>query len=70
LLETRERHLIDLHVSQLNGCGYCLSAHAALARMDGIEDVEALRAGDVGRPSWPCHDVSALLTSVAQVATR
>jgi uncharacterized peroxidase-related enzyme len=49
-LKARERHLIDLHVSQLNGCGYCLSAHATLARMDGIEDVEALRAGEVTAP--------------------
>jgi len=46
-LKPRERHLIDLHVSQLSGCGYCLSAHTAVAKMDGVEDVEALRAGDV-----------------------
>jgi len=49
-LKSRERHLIDLHVSQLNGCGYCLSAHTAVAKMDGVQDVEALRADEMSAP--------------------
>ncbi len=32
-LSPREREQINLLVSDLNGCGYCLSAHTALAEM-------------------------------------
>ena len=49
-LSRREQHLIDLHVSQLNGCGYCLSAHTAVAKSERVDDVEALRAGEVTAP--------------------
>ena len=46
---TRER--IALAVSELNGCGYCLSAHTYLARnLAGLDDAEiaANRAGGSG----------------------
>lgn len=49
-LKRREQHLIDLHASQLNGCGYCLSAHTAVASSEHIDDVEALRHGEVTAP--------------------
>src|SRR4051812_21817743 len=42
-LTPRDFDLIDLHVSQINGCGYCVSAHTALAKMHGIADEEILR---------------------------
>lgn len=49
-LKRREQHLIDLHASQLNGCGYCLSAHTAIAKSDRVDDLEALRHGEVTAP--------------------
>jgi len=42
-LTARDRDLIDLHVSQLNGCGYCVSAHTALAKANRISGEEILR---------------------------
>lgn len=43
-LSGRELELISLHVAQLNGCGYCVSAHTALAARAGIAAEEALAA--------------------------
>lgn len=34
-LERRLRHLVDLRVSQINGCAFCLDMHAREARRDG-----------------------------------
>lgn len=43
----REREAIFLAVSEENGCNYCLSAHTAIAKMNGFseEDTLQLRAG-------------------------
>jgi uncharacterized peroxidase-related enzyme len=45
-LGPRDRHLIDLHVSQLNGCAYCVSAHTVFAKADGLSEEAALRFRD------------------------
>ena len=46
-LSRREIELLNLHVSELNGCAYCLSAHGALGAMQKIPaaDLERARAG-------------------------
>ncbi len=46
-LSKREAELLALHVSELNGCSYCLSAHTALAARAGAspEDAAAAREG-------------------------
>ena len=46
-LKTKEREVINLVVSQLNGCDYCLAAHTTLAKMNGFseEQILELRAG-------------------------
>jgi uncharacterized peroxidase-related enzyme len=46
-LSPREAELLALHVSELNGCSYCLSAHTALATRAGAspEDAAAAREG-------------------------
>jgi uncharacterized peroxidase-related enzyme len=43
-LSKRELELINLHVSELNGCGYCLSAHTAIAAGAGLGQNEILDA--------------------------
>ena len=45
----KEQEAISLAVSQANGCGYCLSAHTALARMAGFTEAETfgLREGTI-----------------------
>jgi uncharacterized peroxidase-related enzyme len=39
-LSRREIEMLSLHVSELNGCGYCLSAHSALGKRAGLSDAE------------------------------
>ncbi len=43
----KEREAVFLAVSEENGCNYCLSAHTAIAKMNGFseEDTLQLRAG-------------------------
>lgn len=45
----KEREAIFLAVSQENGCNYCLSAHTAVAMMNGFTEPETLqlRAGTI-----------------------
>ena len=46
-----EKEVIDLAISQVNGCRYCQSAHTALAKMNGFTDEQALELRE-GRASW------------------
>lgn len=43
-----ERQVVLLEVSAANGCGYCVAAHTAIAKMQGVSDavVAAVRDGD------------------------
>ncbi|MEN0050490.1 MAG: carboxymuconolactone decarboxylase family protein [Bacteroidota bacterium] len=46
-LKAKEREIVNLVVSQHNGCRYCQSAHTALGKMNGFSDEQILeiRAG-------------------------
>ena len=48
-LTVKEREIINLVVSQVNECQYCLSAHTALGKMNGFSDDQILeiRTGSV-----------------------
>jgi uncharacterized peroxidase-related enzyme len=48
-LRAKEREIINLVVSEVNGCVYCLSAHTALGKMNGFTDDQILdiRGGEV-----------------------
>jgi len=41
-LRSKERELINLVTSQVNGCRYCLSAHTVFAKMNGFTEEEVL----------------------------
>jgi uncharacterized peroxidase-related enzyme len=49
-LKAKEREVINLVVSQVNNCQYCLSAHTALGKMNGFSDEQILeiRTGSAG----------------------
>ncbi|GGH61121.1 putative peroxidase-related enzyme [Filimonas zeae] len=49
LFTAKEREAINLVVSQVNLCDYCLAAHTALAQMRGFSIAEtiAIRKGDI-----------------------
>lgn len=57
-LTVRDLDLIDLHVSQLNGCAYCVSAHTVLGKMHGLAAEQILRIRD-GQGDTP-RDVAVL----------
>ncbi|WP_103071134.1 carboxymuconolactone decarboxylase family protein [Aquimarina sediminis] len=46
-LSTKEKEAVNLAVSEVNGCIYCLSAHTAIGKMNGFTDEQILelRAG-------------------------
>lgn len=41
-LKAKEREVINLVVSELNGCRYCQSAHTAIGKMNGFTDEQIL----------------------------
>lgn len=41
-LKAKEREVINLVVSQVNNCNYCLSAHTAIGKMNGFTDAQIL----------------------------
>ncbi|MEM9548939.1 MAG: carboxymuconolactone decarboxylase family protein [Bacteroidota bacterium] len=47
-LKAKEKEVVNLAVSQVNNCGYCLAAHTAIAGMNGFtpEQILELRAGN------------------------
>lgn len=46
-LKAKEKEVVNLAVSQVNNCEYCLSAHTAIGKMNGFNDEQILelRAG-------------------------
>jgi uncharacterized peroxidase-related enzyme len=41
-LNNKEKEVVNLAVSEVNRCNYCLSAHTAIAKMNGFNDEEIL----------------------------
>lgn len=42
-LSNKEKEVVNLVVSEVNGCRYCQSAHTVLGKMNGLSDEEILR---------------------------
>lgn len=47
----KEKEVIDLAISQVNGCRYCQSAHTALAKMNGFDEDQIIELRE-GRASF------------------
>ena len=41
-LRAKEKEAVNLIVSQINGCTYCLSAHTAIGKMNGFTDEQII----------------------------
>lgn len=41
-LSAKEKEIINLVVSEVNGCAYCLAAHTAIGKMNGFNDDQIL----------------------------
>ncbi len=50
-LRAKEREVINLVTSQINGCRYCQSAHTAIGKMNGFTDEQVLEIRS-GAASW------------------
>lgn len=42
-LSNKEKEVVNLVVSQVNDCQYCLSAHTVIGKMNGFSDAEILK---------------------------
>lgn len=50
-LKAKEREVINLVTSQINGCRYCQSAHTAIGKMNGFTDEQVIEIRG-GAASW------------------
>ena len=65
-LSKKEREIINLVVSQVNDCQYCLSAHTVLGKMNGLTDDQII---DIRKGAAPFNDKTNALVSFVQAAT-
>ena len=66
-INAKAREVINLVVSQVNACEYCLAAHTVLGKMNGFTDEQILeiRAGTAGFDAR-LHALARLTRSIAQ----
>lgn len=50
-LKAKEKEVINLVVSQINQCEYCLAAHTAIGKMNGFSDDQIIEIRE-GHASW------------------
>jgi uncharacterized peroxidase-related enzyme len=67
-LSAKEREVINLVVSQVNECEYCLAAHTAIGKMVGFTDAQIIEIRH-GRASFN-PKLDALARFVAEVAEK
>jgi AhpD family alkylhydroperoxidase len=65
-LRAKEREVVNLVVSQVNKCLYCLSAHTAIAKMQGFTDDQVLEVR--GAEITFDHKLDALAKLVKSIA--
>jgi uncharacterized peroxidase-related enzyme len=61
-LNNKEKEVINLVVSQVNGCTYCLAAHTAIGKMNGFSDDEILEIRNGKASFHPKFDALAKLS--------
>jgi len=47
----KQKEVIDLAISQVNGCSYCQAAHTAIAQMNGFTEAQTIELRK-GQASW------------------
>jgi uncharacterized peroxidase-related enzyme len=67
-LNNKEKEAINLIVSQINSCLYCLAAHTAIGKMNGFSDdqIIEIRKGNVSFD----HKLSALVTISSDIVNN
>ena len=67
-LNGKQREIVNLVVSQVNTCEYCLAAHTAVGKMVGFTDAQIMEIRH-GRASFDAH-LDALAIYVKEVAEK
>lgn len=67
-LKSKEREVINLVTSQINGCAYCQAAHTALGKMNGFTDEQIIELRK-GSASFD-KQLDALVKFVASTVTN
>jgi uncharacterized peroxidase-related enzyme len=67
-LSKKEKEVVDLAVSQLNGCRYCQSAHTAGAKMNGFTDEQVIELRK-GTASWD-NKINILVKTAVSIAAN
>jgi uncharacterized peroxidase-related enzyme len=67
-LTKKEKEVVDLTVSQLNGCKYCQAAHTAGAKMNGFTDDQIIEIRK-GGASWD-NKINVLAVTAKQIAAN
>ena len=67
-LNNKEREVVNLVTSQINGCKYCQSAHTVLGKMNGFTDEQVIELRK-GSASWDAK-LDALVKFTAAVVTN
>lgn len=66
-LRAKEREVVNLVVSEVNQCEYCLAAHTAIAKMQGFNDEQILQIRSVNIPFDPkLNALAKLVKSVTE----
>ncbi|WP_162416845.1 carboxymuconolactone decarboxylase family protein [Cyclobacterium roseum] len=60
-LNNKEKEVVNLVVSQINGCTYCLAAHTAIGKMNGFSEEEILEIRKGAATFHPKFDALAKL---------
>lgn len=68
-LSTKEREVVNLVVSQYNGCRYCQSAHTVLGKMNGFTEEQVLEIR-TGRASFDAKTDSLAKFTLAVAENR
>lgn len=61
-LNNKEKEVVNLVVSQINGCTYCQAAHTAIGKMNGFTDEQILEIRKGAAPFNPKFDALAKLS--------
>jgi uncharacterized peroxidase-related enzyme len=60
-LNNKEKEVVNLVVSQINGCTYCLAAHTTIGKMNGFSEAEILELRKGTASFYPKFDALAKL---------
>jgi AhpD family alkylhydroperoxidase len=65
-LTNKEKEVVNLVVSQINGCKYCLSAHTLLGKMNGLSEEEILNIRRGGSSDVKLNALAALTKDITE----